>query len=258
MRNCPLCTSHNASTYMKTTAWNNRDGIELKKCKNCQFIFSAASLCDYVFAGNIYAGMSRQELLERAQCEGLPALCSEIIQKSRLQAGKVLDFGCGIGLTALCLQEKSFETYGIETSAACLTKHKELGITSAPSLEALAMPKNSFDLVILKDVLEHVDNPINLLHNVVSYVKQGGYFYIRVPNVNHYNFHWSIDTKAHINHFSPRKLMNLVTRNNLKKIDFIDVYDISTRAGKLYHSVFWKTRHFLPLYHQISLLYQKE
>jgi hypothetical protein len=95
------------------------------------------------------------------------------------------------------------------------------------------------------------------LQKVTSYVKPSGYFYIRVPNVFHYPFHWSIDTKSHVNHFSPKKLTSLLEKNNMKKVDFIGVYDISTKVGKIYNSVFWKMKHFLPMYHQISFLCQK-
>lgn len=257
MRNCPLCASTVAFTYMKPTAWNNRHGVELKKCSDCRFVFSAESLCDYVSVGNTHEQRDAQALLKLAQQQRLPQLMDEIVAKTRLQHGTTLDFGAGIGLASLCLQNKGFTTYAIEASERFLLAHKKFSIISAPSLAALPVKKNSFDLVLLKDVLEHVDNPVHLLQETVSYVKPSGYFYIRVPYVYHYNFHWSIDTKSHINHFTPAHLTELMARNQMKKVDFVGVYDISTQAGKLYNAIFWKMRHAIPLYHQISLLYQK-
>ena len=121
-----------------------------------------------------------------------------------------------------------------------------------------AAEKNSFDLVIMKDVLEHVDNPVELLQEVVSFVKPGGYFYIRVPNVYHYPFHWSIDTKSHVNHFSPHKLTALLNTHAMKRVDFVSVHDVSTRVGKLYNAFFWRLRSVIPLYHQISFLCQRD
>jgi len=258
MRKCPLCAFDVAVTYMKPSAWNNRHGIELKKCKECEFIFSAASLCDYVSVENKHEQRSRADLMKFAQQQKLPALVNEIVKKSQLKDGKVLDFGAGVGLASLCLQEKGFTTYAIEASQSFLEAHKKLEIASAQSLDSLQVQKNSFDLIIFKDVLEHVDNPIDLLQELLSYLKPSGYLYIRVPNVYHYRFHWSIDTKSHINHFSPKKLMNLLHENKMKKIDFIGVYDVSTTVGKVYNFIFWKARHLIPLYHQISLLYQKK
>lgn len=257
MRNCPLCKANDSKTYMKPTAWNNRHGIELRKCKKCGFVFSAVSIYEYVSAGNQYLETSKNDMILQANKQRLPLLAHEIVEKTKLKKGKILDFGCGIGLLALCMQEKGFTTYGIEPSKICLEKHKELNITSASDLDAFESEKNSFDLIIMKDVLEHVDDPAELLEKVLSYVKPSGYFYVRVPNVYHYPFHWSIDTKSHVNHFSPKKLTRLLEKNNMKKVDFIGVYDISTKVGKVYNSIFWKTKSFLPMYHQISLLCQK-
>jgi 2-polyprenyl-3-methyl-5-hydroxy-6-metoxy-1,4-benzoquinol methylase len=257
MRNCPLCKASESSTYMKPSAWNNRHGIELRKCKQCRFVFSAVSIYEYISAGNQYLDKTKTDFVIQANKQRLPLLADEIVKKTRLNKGKVLDFGCGIGLLALCLQEKGFSTYGIEPSKICLERHKELNITSTDDMHHFEEEKNKFDLVIMKDVLEHVDHPVELLQKVTSFVKPGGYFYIRVPNVYHYPLHWSIDTKSHVNHFSPKKLSMLLEKNKMKKVDFIGVYDISTKVGKLYNSVFWKARYFLPMYHQISLLCQK-
>jgi 2-polyprenyl-3-methyl-5-hydroxy-6-metoxy-1,4-benzoquinol methylase len=242
---------------MKSSAWNNRDKIELRRCAQCRFVFSPVSICNYHEAKNKFADKSQEELLAVGASQGLPQLVNEIIQKTKLTQGDILDFGCGIGLAALSFQCKGFKTYGIETSRVCLEKHTQLNITSASTLEAFAVRKNSFDLITIKDVLEHVDNPKELLHELVSYVRPGGYFYIRVPNVYHYSFHWSIDTRSHINHFTPRQLMQLLEANNLRLVDFIKVYDISTRAGRLYNAVFWPMRRIVPMYHQISFLCQK-
>lgn len=252
LRACPLCSASEASTYMKPTSWNNRDGIELKKCKPCGFVYSAAVLHDYT-TGNHRSSVKTED----PNKQQLPLLTDEIIEKSELKKGKVLDFGCGIGLLLLCLQKRGLAAYGIETSKFYLDKHKECNITSATSLESLNAPKNSFDLIIIKDVLEHADNPRELLQELLSYVKPSGHFYIRVPNVYGYKFHWSVDTKTHINHFSPKTLTQLVEQQGMEKNDFVGVYDISTKVGKLYNFVFWKTKYFLPMYHQISLLYQK-
>lgn len=260
IQHCPLCSNPEYSVHMKNDAWNNRHGVELRKCNACNYVFSAVSVFEYdsFSAQEAFQSQTKEELLKVAQQENLPALIDEIINKAGLSGGRTLDFGCGIGLNSLCLQEKGFATYGIELSEIYLEKHKHLNIISAKSLGDFNAQKETFDLVVMKDVLEHVNNPKELLSELLSFVKPGGYFYIRVPNVYHYPFHWSIDTKSHINHFSPQQLMNLLEQNGMEKVDFIGVYDISTAVGKLYNFIFWKLKHFVPMYHQISLLYRKK
>jgi 2-polyprenyl-3-methyl-5-hydroxy-6-metoxy-1,4-benzoquinol methylase len=256
-RACPLCQTCDARGYMRPNAWNNRTGIELKKCVQCSFVYSASFWGRYEEAGAQHSTKTKHELFALAQHERLHDLVDEIIKKSGLHTGTVLDFGCGVGLQALCVQEKGFQVYGVEQSRAFLAKHTELGIISAAHLAQLELEQQSCDLVIIKDVLEHVDNPAEILADVLAYLKPGGYLYLRVPNVYHYPFHWSVDTKFHVNHFSPKTVTQLLEKNNAKIVDFISVYDISTRIGKLYNGIFWRTKKFLPLYHQISLLCQK-
>jgi 2-polyprenyl-3-methyl-5-hydroxy-6-metoxy-1,4-benzoquinol methylase len=242
---------------MRAHAWNNRTLVELKKCTQCRFVYSASFWGGYEDAGMQHNEKTKNDLLALANRERLPELADEILKKSGLKTGTVLDFGCGVGLFALCLQKKGFQVYGVEQARAYLQKHAQVGITSAPSLELTGLQKNSCDLLIIKDVLEHVDNPVAMLQEALAYLKPGGYLYLRVPNVHHYRFHWSVDTQFHVNHFSPKTVIGLLEKNGMKFTDFIDVYDISTRVGKLYHGIFWRTKKIFPLYHQISLLCQK-
>jgi 2-polyprenyl-3-methyl-5-hydroxy-6-metoxy-1,4-benzoquinol methylase len=242
---------------MRADAWNNRAGVELKKCVPCGFVYSSSFFGGYEHAGLQHATKTKSDLFTLAQREQLPRLAQELVKKTGLHAGIALDFGCGVGLFALCLQECGFRVYGIEPSQAFLQKHTQVGISSATTLEMVGLAKESCDLVIIKDVLEHVDDPVRELQSALEYLKPGGFLYVRVPNRYHYPFHWSVDTKFHVNHFSPHTMRTLLEKNSVKIIDHIGVYDISTRVGKLYHAIFWRTKKFLPLYHQISLLCQK-
>lgn len=263
IRNCPLCNNAPYSVYMNDTAWNNHHGVELRQCDSCSFVYSKVFVCDYEGLGgrDPFPTQSneqlKKQLFEMAQKERLPQFIDEVTEKAALQGGKSLDFGCGIGLSSLCLQKKGFNTYGVESSPVFLQKHKDLKIISTQSLSDFNDEKETFDLVIMKDVLEHVNNPVQMLSELLPFVKPGGYFYIRVPNVYHYPFHWSIDTRSHVNHFTPQHLMDLLEKNKMQKVDFIGVYDISTTVGELYNFVFWRLRNVVPMYHQISLLYQK-
>jgi len=260
IRVCPICNTKESSLYMRKNARNNRDKVELRKCKNCGFVYSIVSRFRYEGFGNNIDVIfkTREELLEIAYNQNVNKLVSEIIKKSGLKDGsKVLDFGCGIGLISLCFQEHGFQTFGIEKSNPFLQKHKDLNIKSASKLEEFKYEKGNFDIIILKDVLEHVDFPVETLKLLVSYLKPNGYFYIRIPNVYYYPFHWSIDTEAHINHFTTKILDKLFLENKMKKNSFINVYDIKTKVGKIYHAVFWNLRYILPMYHQISVLYKQ-
>jgi len=245
---------------MAADARNNRDGIELRKCIACGFVFSAKDGYSYeeLFATS-FADKNKEDLAQRARWEGLDKLVAEIVHKSKLGKGaRVLDFGSGIGLTTLVFQDSGFNVVAVEGSRKYFEKHGSLGIKSFRSVEEVMKHHDSFDLVVMKDVLEHLSNPREILTNLIACVKPRGYFYIRVPNVFAYRFHWSISTKEHINHFSPKILIELFEKNKMEKVDFIGVYDVSSLAGKIYHSIFWHAKNIFSLYHQISILFQKK
>jgi 2-polyprenyl-3-methyl-5-hydroxy-6-metoxy-1,4-benzoquinol methylase len=244
---------------MAANAWNNRDGIELRQCNACDFAFSAQASVSYEeFFVKAFSGASKDELMQAARSEGLDRMVAEIAIKGRLSAGaRVLDFGSGVGLAALSFAGAGFDVTAVEASKPYVEVHKTLGLRSFPSIAEARHDRGLFDLVVMKDVLEHVTSPREILKSVLECVKPGGYFYIRVPNAHAYRFIPAVDTISHVNHFTPRSVTQLVAESAMEKIDFVGVYDISSRAGRLYHGLFWRTRRFLPLYHQISLLFRR-
>jgi 2-polyprenyl-3-methyl-5-hydroxy-6-metoxy-1,4-benzoquinol methylase len=240
---------------MATDAWNNRDGIELRRCGKCDFVFSAEADFSYEQFATRFVGASKNELIARARVEGLDKMVADIAEKAGLSKGaRVLDFGSGVGLAALSFVSAGFDVAVVEESKPYVEAHKALGLSSFSSISEALAHGGSFDLVVMKDVLEHLSAPRAVLSSVAECVKPGGHFYIRVPNAYAYRFVPSVDTRSHVNHFTPRTLTRLLAEHAMTKKDFVSVFDISSRAGKLYNGVFWRVRRVLPLYHQISLL----
>jgi 2-polyprenyl-3-methyl-5-hydroxy-6-metoxy-1,4-benzoquinol methylase len=245
---------------MAAYAWNNRNHVELRKCSVCRFVFSSEAEVAYdEFFVDRFVGASHSELMQAARAERLDKLALEIAEKSGLSDGAhVLDFGSGVGLAALSFMEVGFDVTAVEESKKYVAGHKSLGLRSFPSIDQARQYSDTFDLVVMKDVLEHVSAPRQVLESVVNCVRPGGYFYIRVPNTHAYKFVPSVDTRSHVNHFTPKTLTKLLAHSELYKVDFIGVYDVSSRVGRLYHALFWPPRKILPLYHQISLLFQRQ
>lgn len=258
LRACPLCRIETSSSHLAAQAWNNCDGVELRKCAGCGFVFSAEAGFSYEsFVADSVAGQSVEELMRMAQSQGLGKLVGEIAGKAGIGRGaRVLDFGSGIGLAALSFMDAGFDVLAVEASTEYVEQHKSLGIRSFRSV-AQAAKQGLFDLVVIKDVLEHIEDPCGILSVLASCISSGGHLYVRVPNVIAYRFHWSVDTKSHINHFTPAILVRLCEKYGMRKADFVGVYDISSQAGKIYNAVVWPARKMLPLYHQISILFEK-
>jgi SAM-dependent methyltransferase len=99
--------------------------------------------------------------------------------------GRLLEIGCATGafLNGMKKQE-GWEVAGVEISdqaAAIARQWYHLDVWTG-ALEQIDFPENSFDVVTLWDVLEHLPDPIGQLHRVKHLLKSGGYLIVRVPN----------------------------------------------------------------------------
>jgi len=242
---------------MKENAYNNRDQVQLLRCTVCGFVYSKSVTIDYKDFGKSASKQTAPGLQEVSDSQGIPELVSVIIDKTRIEHGKILDFGSGIGLMLRGFRDRGFDTLGIEESKAFRNMLAKDDISSVSRLTDIAEQTGQFDLVIVKDVVEHLENPLEILDHLITFIRPGGFLYIRVPNRFAYPFHWAVDTKGHVNHFAPAELKKIMNKSGLKFHDYVKVCDVSSRGGRLYDFVFWKLRYLLPMTHQISLLYKK-
>ena len=63
----------------------------------------------------------------------------------------------------------------------------------------LSFKDETFDLVVCREVIEHVDSGDKLLSEAYRVLRPAGYLFITTPNI----FTWLIDTKSHIRLYSP-------------------------------------------------------
>lgn len=255
-RVCPVCKDPNYSIFMKENAYNNRDHIQLLKCTGCGFVYSKSISIEYSSFGKSASKKSIEELNKASDLQRIPELVAEILSKTSIKQGGILDFGCGVGLMLRGFKKNNFDLLGVEDSDAFRNMLTQAGISTVASLSEINESRGSFDIVIVKDVLEHLEEPVEMLDEIISFIKPGGFLYLRVPNRNAYPFHWAVDTKGHVNHFTPASLKKVMLHTGLEFYDYVNVYDTSSRIGKLYNFIFWKLRHLLPMTHQVSLLYK--
>ncbi|MFN8709798.1 MAG: methyltransferase domain-containing protein [Planctomyces sp.] len=131
--------------------------------------------------------------------------------------GRVLDVGCGRGITLGALADSGFETHGFEVST-----HAVQGIDQrvqtriANSLNEAQYPDQYFDGIIIWHVLEHVQNPKSVLSEARRILKPGGRIIVAVPNFSSLQSRWSgpawfhLDPPRHLFHFPLSALENLL------------------------------------------------
>jgi len=166
----------------------------------------------------------------------------KVVRKIR-GSGKLLDVGCGEGLFLHTAQKHGYEVSGIEISeyAAKYARDKfGLEVRNTSLLES-GFADNTFDIITLWHVLEHLPSPGKELEKARRLLKPGGCLIAAVPNVDDllgqafykalkgkYFEIYSTDSKEpHLYHFSTTTLRRLLENSGfeIRKItaDFAQV-----------------------------------
>jgi len=136
-----------------------------------------------------------------------------------LAAGaRILDVGCGRGVTLGALAEQGFAVHGFEISAeAARGADSRVEIRIAKKLQEAEYRAASFDQVIIWHVLEHLDDPVGTLREVHRILKPGGRLIVAVPNLSSLQARCSqaawfhLDLPRHVYHFPLAALRQLLT-----------------------------------------------
>lgn len=141
---------------------------------------------------------------------------------SQSEKGRILDIGAGVGDFLSTAKNDGWETIGIEPS----DKAKAIAIKKGVSfVESVAeLENNSFDIITMWHVLEHVPDIENQIAELKRLLKPNGTILIAVPNfnsfdANYYSNYWAaFDVPIHLWHFSKTAIEKLFAKEDLKLI----------------------------------------
>lgn len=142
----------------------------------------------------------------------------DLINYAALHAGnEILDVGCATGEYCIKLKKLGFNCTGIDINEKYVEKSIENEIeTHVMSADDLNFPDNSFDTILLFEVLEHVENPHGVLEEAKRVAKRN--VLITVPNSTefqrlrkHQLTYEHMLEKDHANFFSKKDLERLLS-----------------------------------------------
>ena len=155
------------------------------------------------------------------------------ISSERKGAGAILDFGAGTGDFLLEAKKKGWKVEGVEPNSDARNLAKKKGVSLNENLSAFE--NESFDVITLWHVLEHVPDLDAQIKELSRLLKKDGLLIIAVPNFKSYDAyfyqeHWAaFDVPRHLYHFS---------RNAIRDIFKFHSFELTAEKPLLFDSYY--------------------
>jgi len=139
--------------------------------------------------------------------------------------GTILDIGAGTGDFLVFAKKEGWDTTGIEPSAKAKAIAITKGVTFADNLADFE--SNSFDIITMWHVLEHVPNLDEYISELKRLLKPSGAILIAVPNfksfdAEYYGKFWAAyDVPRHIWHFSKTAIHKLFAEKEMRLVTIL-------------------------------------
>lgn len=163
-----------------------------------------------------------------------------LINNLQLNKGTLLDIGAGTGDFLSVANANGWKTTGIEPSEKAKSIATKKGVSFAENTDDL--DNNSFDVITMWHVLEHVPNVENQIKELKRLLKPNGTILIAVPNFNsfdakHYGVFWAaFDVPRHLWHFSKTAIQILFEKEEMKLVEVLpmkfDAFYVSLLSEK--------------------------
>lgn len=145
---------------------------------------------------------------------------------------RILDAGCGPGLTSLALSRRypEAEVLGIDVEAQAIALARRLAQDEVRCsfelgrLEDLGEPAASFDVIQCRAVLEHVYDPAGVLSALLRLLRPGGLLFVETPN---YFYPWEPHVRVPMLPKGPKSLVRLLCRVGDRDPAFVEHLNFS-------------------------------
>ena len=222
---CPVC-GFNEQEHFLTAKDHSVSGetFSIVRCKSCGFHFTnPVPAADKI--GNYYK--SDDYVSHSASAKGLINKIYLLVRKYTLRqkvklvkrvskGADLLDIGAGTGHFLAAARDGGLRAQGLEPDEDARQFAKQnLSLHLMDSADLHNLPDNSYDVVTMWHVLEHVYNLRDDVAKILDVLRENGVLIVAVPNKNscdarYYKEFWAAyDLPIHLYHFTPADIRKL-------------------------------------------------
>jgi SAM-dependent methyltransferase len=175
---------------------------------------------------------SNDPLLYLSQKEEMYWAVRHSLSEIKDKTMKIMEVGCGLGYLTYSLVKEGYDVVGLDISKNAVDEAiKTFGsyYICADVFEYALEHQNLYDVVILTEVIEHLNEPIEFLKSIMLMLKQGGRIIITTPNKTVFppDVSWATELPpVHLWWFTEDSMKFMATKinANVSFIDFSDFY----------------------------------
>lgn len=230
---CPVCGSGDLQEVLQVKDFTvSQELFPVVACKSCTLLFTqdvpdANSISPYYRSEDYISHTNTSKGLVNKLYQAVRGITMKMKRKliekqSGLKKGSLLDMGCGTGTFIHAMQQSGWLVTGMEPDDTARAAGKQAyGLNIDSPDQFYNLPAESFDVITLWHVLEHVHDLHQYIAQLKKILKPNGRIFIAVPNYQAgeqevYKAYWAAyDVPRHLYHFSPQSIRVLMQQHQL-------------------------------------------
>lgn len=221
---CDLCGSDAPVILFNRKDRYSEQDFQFVTCSNCGLIYLRSRPTQDELAKSYPSDYEAYYLIDKSKTNSSQwhirralNLQLRFVEQHTPHKGKLLDVGCATGNFMQIARDSGWQVQGIEpieTAAKIAREYYQLDVITS-TLEAASLEGESFDVITMWDVLEHLPNPKITLYRCQELLKPRGLLVFSIPNLK--SFDRYLFGKNWIGWDAPRHF-NLFTDNTLDQL----------------------------------------
>jgi 2-polyprenyl-3-methyl-5-hydroxy-6-metoxy-1,4-benzoquinol methylase len=251
--NCSLCGANEPRRLHRNF------NLEISKCGRCGFVYAGPQRVtreenwtrqsadyfhkEYLPALGVTNGGFDLEAFDRRYARQL------LFIRPYRKLGTLLEFGIGAGFFLKAAERDGWRVLGLDVMEAGVEfARTRLGLdVRLTPIEDADIPHESFDVVAMFEVIEHLSDPKGVVRRAFSLLRPGGCLIVSTPNIESLTHRalggqWSVlNPFEHLQFFSERTLRAMLT-----EVGFTDAVFDRHYAGAGRYETLFATHSFTP------------